>query len=105
MTPEIEAAIEARTFASVEALLYAERCAKQDMADVLASDVLVLFTGVGSGGGRHTEFGFALGCGVPVMGVGPRENVFHSSPSIRWYPTWPLALRGLVAESRRTVSS
>lgn len=34
-------------------------------------------------GGRHVEFGFALGHGRPVHVIGPRENIFHFNRLVR----------------------
>ncbi len=60
------------------------RCAIDDLDDIRASDLLVLFTekpeaGYMSGG-RHVEYGYAIGCGVRTIVVGPKENVFHFLP-------------------------
>jgi hypothetical protein len=58
-----------------DVLELARRC----LADVLAADVVVLFTEGGGGrGGRHTEFGIGLGAGKSRIIVGPRENIFHA---------------------------
>lgn len=61
--------------------------AENDVADVLGSDALVLFTEAegtpGAGrGGRHVEFGVALGAGRTLITVGPTENIFHRHPSV-----------------------
>jgi len=41
-----------------------------------------------SRGGRHVEFGIALGMRKRAVVIGPRENVFHCLPFpyIEWYP-------------------
>lgn len=74
-----------------EARLFAE----DDMADVLAADVLVAFTepprASNSRGGRHVELGVALGlrrAGLMVHApsifvVGPLENVFTALPEVQ----------------------
>lgn len=58
----------------------AERFAAEDVADLRAADVMLAFTepprSSNSRGGRHVEFGIALGVGIPIVVVGPRENVF-----------------------------
>jgi nucleoside 2-deoxyribosyltransferase len=58
----------------------AERFAAEDLADVRAAALVVAFTEAprtsNSRGGRHVEFGYALGIGIAVVIVGPRENVF-----------------------------
>lgn len=70
---------------AAEALLFAA----DDMEDLLASDVLVAFTEpprspIATRGGRHVEFGVALGLrhtGLSerrIFVVGPIENVFHA---------------------------
>ena len=66
--------------------------AEDDMADLLASDVVISFTELprtsASRGGRHVEFGVALGlrrAGGQVRRlfvVGPLENVFHALPEV-----------------------
>lgn len=72
-----------------QAVLFAE----DDVEDLLASDVLVAFTEsprtpLASRGGRHVEFGIALGlrrAGVSahrIYVVGPAENVFHALPEV-----------------------
>lgn len=68
-------------------------CAKYahiDVEDLKAADTVISFTSAGGGGkgGRHIEFGVALGLGKRLMIVGPRENVFHTLPAIEWYPDW-----------------
>lgn len=71
----------------------ARRFATDDIEDLLASDVLVAFTEqprtpLGTRGGRHAEFGIALGLrhvGVSnrrIFVVGPIENVFHALPEV-----------------------
>jgi hypothetical protein len=59
--------------------------AYKDLDDVDAAETVVHFTG-GGRGGRHTEFGYALARGKALVLVGEREHVFHSLPSIEWYP-------------------
>jgi hypothetical protein len=79
--------------------------AQDDLADVLAADVLIAFTeqprSDASRGGRHVELGIAIGlqecCQVPmrVFVVGPRENLFCWLPGIEYYEDWP-ALRNVI---------
>lgn len=61
-----------------------------DLDDIRAADVLVSFTSPDGGGkgGRHVEHGYALGLGMPVIIVGPRENIFHTLSGITCYPDW-----------------
>lgn len=55
------------------------RLAAKDLEDIREADVVVCFTGepVTTTGGRHVEFGYALGIGKPIVVVGPAENVFY----------------------------
>jgi hypothetical protein len=75
--------------------------AKQDVADILRSDVLIQFTDAdvetsphphAARGGRHWEQGFAYARGLFCMIVGPRENIFHHLPEISVSDDWPQAL-------------
>lgn len=71
-----------------------EDCSKYaqiDINDLRAADTIISFTSADGGGkgGRHVEFGLALGLGKHLIIVGPRENVFHTLPSVEWYPDWP----------------
>lgn len=83
------------------------RHAATDLDDIERCDVLVLFTAASLGmdvadaasGGRHVETGYALAKNIPVIVIGPPENVFHRldhAPSFtRWLvraDTWLEAL-------------
>lgn len=58
--------------------------AAMESHDVESSDYLVLFTtGELARGGRHTEYGMALGFGVEVFIVGPAEHIFHHLAAAR----------------------
>ena len=61
-----------------------------DVDDLTRADTVVSFTSADGGGkgGRHIEFGLALGLGKRLVIVGPRENVFHTLPQVEWYPDW-----------------
>lgn len=61
-----------------------------DLDDLRAADTVISFTSEGGGGkgGRHIEFGLALGLAKRLVIVGPRENVFHTLPDIEWYPDY-----------------
>ena len=69
-----------------------ERFATEDFTDVLDAEVLIAFTeeprSSNSRGGRHVEYGVALGTGMVVYVVGPRENVFHCLPFIQAFETF-----------------
>ncbi|MBI4029150.1 MAG: nucleoside 2-deoxyribosyltransferase [Candidatus Blackburnbacteria bacterium] len=60
-----------------------EKCryANQDLTDLYAADVLVIWSlpkNFGKGtGGRHVELGIALALDKPIILVGKRENIFH----------------------------
>jgi hypothetical protein len=58
-----------------------------DLEDIDMAHVVVSFTGEGGKGGRHIEYGYALGSGKDLVIIGPRENIFHTHPRARWYPT------------------
>lgn len=79
-----------------------ERFATEDFANVMSADMVISFTetprGTNSRGGRHVEFGIALGTMKRVWIVGPRENVFHCLEDVRQLDTWEDALRQLAAE-------
>ena len=59
---------------------------KNDLEDIDAADVVVVFSPKkafgNSTGGRHVEFGYALGTNKPLILVGWRENVFHWHPKV-----------------------
>jgi hypothetical protein len=72
----------------------AARFAEDDWEDVLAADIVINFTeqprspnGFGRGG-RHVEYGIALGMGKQVIVVGHRENIFHLLPVVQFVPDW-----------------
>lgn len=80
-------------------------CAPQaayDVEDVLAADVVVVFTiyGPSSTGGRHVELGIALGAGKRVVLVGPRENIFQTLSDIEHYPSWASFVLSLTTPRR-----
>ena len=54
--------------------------AARDLRDLQETDVLILISddnGHLSQGGKHTEFGYGLARGMPLILFGPPENVFH----------------------------
>lgn len=69
---------------------YCAKVAGRDLEDIEAADTMISFTSPDGGGkgGRHVEFGLALGLGKHLVIVGPRENVFHTMLNIEWYPDW-----------------
>jgi hypothetical protein len=70
--------------------------ARQDIEDIRRAEWLVLFsqspTLPGVRGGRHVEFGYALGLGKKLMVVGPKENIFHHLPNVIQVDTWEKAV-------------
>jgi nucleoside 2-deoxyribosyltransferase len=71
------------------------RFALDDLEDVDRADLLICFPDepreempAPSRGGMHVELGYALGRGLRVMIVGPRQNVFHFLPWIDQFDTW-----------------
>ncbi len=80
----------------------AERFAFEDFKDVLDAEMMISFTEkprtTNSRGGRHVEFGIALGRMMRVWVVGPRENVFHCMEDVRQFDRWVDALNSLAKE-------
>ena len=66
-----------------------ERYARTDLADIDRSHMLIAFTESSATlrGGRHVEFGYALAKEKVCWIVGPRENLFMESKSIRQFDT------------------
>src|ERR1039458_2946800 len=66
--------------------------AMRDVQDVLDADVFVFHTDPTKTivrGGRHVEFGIAVGAGMHIYVVGEeRENIFHRLPDVRHFVTW-----------------
>jgi nucleoside 2-deoxyribosyltransferase len=65
------------------AIIAARSFATDDLEDVLRADIVLVFTepvnpGGRNRGGRHVEFGIALGQGKDIIVVGEPENVFHN---------------------------
>lgn len=75
------------------------RNAREDLDDILASDVIVSFTEAPgspySRGGRHFETGFGLACGKRTVIVGHRENLFCYLPQIEFFRDWESARAAL----------
>lgn len=62
-----------------------QRFAQEDLEDVIACDWCISLMEEprsNSRGGRHVEFGIALGLGKLLTIIGPRETVFHHLPRI-----------------------
>ncbi|WP_067434125.1 hypothetical protein [Nocardioides jensenii] len=79
--------------------------ARDDLADIVSSDLLVLFTGKAVGipdagsGGRHVETGYfmALHGQAHVIIVGEPENIFHRLNGVTRVPDWHEAVIELSA--------
>ena len=73
-----------------------------DLAEVLAANVVILFTEVpSSAGGMHFESGFAYALRKQIIGAGPRTCLFHNLiADSDWYPAWP-ELRAALGEMTR----
>lgn len=87
----------------------ADHCAKdarRNLEDIEAAGTVISFTSPDGGGlgGRHVEFGLALGLGKHLVIVGPRENVFHTLPAIEWYPDWSHLVMAWSAAMRESVA-
>ena len=72
--------------------------ATKDVEDIQRAAGLVLFTEPGrsgGGGGRHVEFGVALGLDKRVIVVGEPENLFHRLEAVEVVPTWEHAFKAV----------
>lgn len=79
---------------------YCGKIGQKDVEDLSAADTVISFTSTDGGGkgGRHVEFGLALGLGKHLIVVGPRENVFHTLPQIEHHETWPSLVMSLTPQ-------
>jgi hypothetical protein len=69
-----------------------------DLEDIDKADTFVFFSedptiGIPRGG-RHTEFGYALGTGKRLIVIGGEENIFHYLPQVVHYPDLNSFLEG-----------
>jgi hypothetical protein len=80
------------------------RFAREDYEDLTSADLCISFTeepvkaGGRNRGGRHVEFGIALGRGLRLVVIGHRENVFHYMPRVRFYASWERFLSSAVVD-------
>jgi len=76
--------------------------ADDDLEDVSGADLLIAFTepprSGHSRGGRHVEFGIALGRQIPVIVVGHRENLFCWLKQVKFCGSFEAALVLIAAE-------
>ncbi len=74
--------------------------AQEDFADVMTCDMLIAFMepprSGNSRGGRHVEFGVALGTMKRVWIVGPRENIFCWMDDVHQFDGFDAALSALI---------
>ena len=78
--------------------------AQDDLDDIDAADMLVIFTDQqGTRGGMWVELGYALGQGMPVLVVGPLANIFCAVADYR-VDTWADALAFLAAMDEERVA-
>jgi hypothetical protein len=77
--------------------------ALQDVMDIEAADRLVFFsipdTQLFRRGGRHVEFGIAVALRMPILVVGPKENIFHYLDNVKHVATWDEALHILINQA------
>jgi len=73
------------------------RWAKEDLDDIDQSHMLLAFAEPSgtphSRGGRHVEFGYALGRSMWVGVVGRPENIFYDLERVEQLADWPDAMR------------
>lgn len=64
--------------------------AQQDIEDMEEASITITFTEPGNGGrgGRHVEFGIAIGFGHELIVIGPQENVFHCLNRVERFDTF-----------------
>lgn len=83
---------------------YHKEMADRDLREINEADVLVAFSvdpdTLTRRGGRHVEFGYALGKGKSVVVVGPRENIFHHLPNVKQFDSWDEFIFDLLYQSR-----
>lgn len=86
---------------SARAARLRDKFARDDFRDVSMCDLCISFTEVPRSdkgrGGRHVEFGVALGMMKRVWIVGPRENIFHWLEDVRQFDTWEECRAALAA--------
>jgi nucleoside 2-deoxyribosyltransferase len=74
--------------------------AKEDLEDINKADFVLLFTDppktILKGGGMFVELGYAVARYIPVIIVGPRENVFCYLPEITVFNSWDEFLTEMV---------
>lgn len=78
---------------------YHTAMATRDLREIEDADAIVLFSvdpdTTTRRGGRHVEFGFAIGKGKKLFVVGPKENIFHHIPNVVQFDKWETFLQEL----------
>jgi|SRR5271155_2117272 len=78
--------------------------AYRDLLEISQADILVFFsvppTTQTVRGGRHVEFGYALGLRKPIVVIGPEENIFHFVSDVKHFATWEEAVYFLLRRKR-----
>lgn len=70
--------------------------ATKDVEDIHRASGLILFAdGRPGGGGRHVEFGIALGLEKQMIVIGEPENLFHSLQAAQIVATWEDAFKAI----------
>lgn len=78
------------------------RFAEEDVADVLACDWMISLMEEprsNGRGGRHVEFGMALGLNKRLTIIGPRETVFHHLNQVEHFATVDEFMRALTSKT------
>ena len=81
------------------------RFALEDIDDVMACDAMVSLMEEprnNSRGGRHVEFGIAIGLDKALFIIGPRETVFHHLPRVSHCDTVEEFLEFMSLYAKRT---
>jgi hypothetical protein len=69
----------------------AEALASRDLSEMRSANLCISLTedpnATWKRGGRHQEFGFCLGQGLPLWIVGPRETIYHYLPWVECFAT------------------
>jgi nucleoside 2-deoxyribosyltransferase len=63
--------------------------AQRDFDEIKQANAIVFYSEtdqtMNKRGGRHVEFGYALGLGKRIIVVGPKENIFHYLPVVEHF--------------------
>ncbi len=86
---------------------YGQVCAERDLADLDASDILILdlSNGVSTRGGMYVEFGYALSACLEIIVIGPRSNVFTYLPGVTVFSDWETFFDGYAGWNDQSLGS